>query len=81
LCQAPLAQARQTAIPHKDLREDCDPQRFAAALLKLNDTDHLLQRLERDPQRFAAALLKPCTSTSHVTPTTDVIRSDSLRPY
>jgi len=35
-----------------------DPQRFAAALLKLVDRQQIGLEQFRDPQRFAAALLK-----------------------
>jgi len=35
-----------------------DPQRFAAALLKLDDVVDQFLHPARDPQRFAAALLK-----------------------
>jgi len=58
-----------------------DPQRFAAALLKLAGTYGELGLAVCDPQRFAAALLKHAVRRFLALARFSVIRSDSLRPY
>jgi len=58
-----------------------DPQRFAAALLKLDPEKARVTAIHRDPQRFAAALLKPRRRGFGRFELAVVIRSDSLRPY
>jgi len=61
--------------------ELCDPQRFAAALLKHVSDRPATAALVGDPQRFAAALLKRWGCRSSPSRLGVVIRSDSLRPY
>ena len=55
---AALAEILKVGLPFNGLRHGCDPQRFAAASLKVLIRLLVAQRFQRDPQRFAAASLK-----------------------